>query len=169
MDKHLLDAIKDAFKLAVNIVREPADAHDVMQDAATIALSHHSAPEFNSSAFKPWFYRVVRNKAIDKTRYAAKHRHEEFDDQSVSSSTLENPDVKLESLQLRQNIKEALAALSLEHREIVLLKDYHSFSYAEIAEILGIAKGSVMSRLHRARMALKAQLVALSLEEDQHE
>ena len=49
--------------------------------------------------------------------------------------------------------------ITIEQREIVLLKDFHGFNYSEIAEILDIPKGSVMSRLHRARLALRMLLI----------
>jgi len=52
--------------------------------------------------------------------------------------------------------------LNYEQREIIMLKDFHGFNYAQIAEILDIPKGSVMSRLHRARMALRTLLVKVN-------
>lgn len=54
----------------------------------------------------------------------------------------------------------ALASLSVEQREIIVLRDYIDLSYAEIADVLEIASGTVMSRLHRARMALKKELTS---------
>jgi len=59
-----------------------------------------------------------------------------------------------------------LAKLSLEQREIILLKDFHGFAYGDIAEILDIPKGTVMSRLHRARMALREVLIPYIVRED---
>jgi len=52
-----------------------------------------------------------------------------------------------------------LAGLPEDQREILVLRDYVDLSYAEIADVLGIAKGTVMSRLHRARLALKEELL----------
>ena len=60
--------------------------------------------------------------------------------------------------QLNQKIQAALAVLPEQQRELVLLKDYHQMSYLEIAEVLDIPKGTVMSGLHRARLALKTLL-----------
>jgi RNA polymerase sigma-70 factor (ECF subfamily) len=64
-------------------------------------------------------------------------------------------------------LNQALISISVQQREIVLLKDYHDFSYLQIAEILDIAPGSVMSRLHRSRNALKEALLK-QVKEDKH-
>ena len=56
--------------------------------------------------------------------------------------------------QLEHALKQTLASLPSDHRQIIVLRDYMDLPYAEIAEVLGIAKGTVMSRLHRARLAL---------------
>ncbi len=171
MDTHFADTLKDAFKLATRIVSQPADAHDVIQDAATIALSHDSAPNQTSLDFKPWFYRIVRNKAIDKVRADARQQNRQPNQemqQSVepclglmASSTTE-PQIQLLASEVQTHIDAALMSISLENREIVLLKDYHGFSYEEIASILDIPKGSVMSKLHRARVALRNKLTTLA-------
>jgi len=60
---------------------------------------------------------------------------------------------------MSNQIQRALRKLNFQQREIVMLKDFHGFNYAQIAEILDIPKGSVMSRLHRARMVLRNLLV----------
>lgn len=166
--------VKDAFKLAAKIVNNAPDAHDVIQDAAAIAISHSSAPKFGDKAFKPWFFKVVRNKAIDKIRRSQRelNRHDSAASDSIEENvsthkTMQDPELQLLVRQEQNRLNMALASISIEHREIVLLKDYHDFSYLQIAEILGIAKGSVMSRLHRARMALKNELLNQS-QEDAH-
>lgn len=176
MDTHFANMVKDAFKLAAKIVNNAPDAHDVIQDAAAIAISHGSAPKFSDEAFKPWFYRVVRNKAIDKirstqreTKRQASGENDSIEYQASTHKTMQNPELQMVEFQQQNDLNSALAAISIEHRGIVLLKDYHDFSYAQIAEILDIAKGSVMSRLHRARMALRNELLTLSKEDAHNE
>ena len=56
------------------------------------------------------------------------------------------------------HVELALASLDADHRAVIVLRDIESFDYEEIAEILGVAKGTVKSRLHRARMALREKL-----------
>jgi RNA polymerase sigma-70 factor (ECF subfamily) len=171
--------INDAYKLAARILNEPADAYDVVQEAAASALSNKKAKALDAHTFKPWFFKVVRNKSIDKFRVNDRElkRNVDAEQGAFSSNELEEyqnteeaePSVTLTQQQLKQYIDTALQKLSVAHREIVLLKDYHDFTYAEIAEILGIAPGSVMSRLHRARTALKKELANLAEHGDYYE
>lgn len=160
MNNVLASLTQGAFKLALQLLQEPADAHDVLQDAATAAISHKNVPNHQSNDFKPWFFRVVRNKAIDRLRQKKRQNHEELDDNSPLSEASDDPEAGMEILQLQQQLSLSLARLSIKQREIILLKDYHGFSYKDIAEILNIPKGSVMSQLHRSRLELKAILQA---------
>ena len=161
MQDTLAKATQGAFKLALQMLGQLADAEDVLQDAVSIAIAHRSAPKSNSADFKPWFYRVVRNKSIDKLREQKRHRNDEFDDQvdlELDSNVAADPEQALQTTQLNLQVKSALMLLPDQQREIVLLKDYHQLSYLEIAEVLDIPKGTVMSALHRARLALKTLL-----------
>ena len=69
-----------------------------------------------------------------------------------------NPEQALDLTQRDEALKLALASISAEQRQIVVLRDYLGLTYAEIADVLSIAQGTVMSRLHRARLALKEVL-----------
>ncbi len=182
MQKQLVSLINDAYKLAAKMLNQPADAYDVIQDAAAIALSNSRAKTLSADSFKPWFFKVVRNKSIDKLRANNRELRRSTNEENLSheppnshgnditqvSEVLE-PSGLLTQAQLKQNINKALEKVSVAHREIVLLKDYHNFSYSEIAEILGIAPGSVMSRLHRARLALRVELAKLVEHGDYYE
>jgi RNA polymerase sigma-70 factor (ECF subfamily) len=159
VDSVLTELAQGAYKLAMQLLQQPADAHDVLQDAAAIAISHPGAPRARSNEFKPWFYKVVRNKAIDRLRELKRKNHEPLDEQSVTALERHGPEAVLQQSQLQQQVQLALTKLSREQREIILLKDFHGFAYGDIAQILDIPKGTVMSRLHRARMALREQLV----------
>ena len=161
MQDTLAKVTQGAFKLALQILGQTADAQDVLQDSVSIAIVHNSAPKSSSADFKPWFYRVVRNKSLDKLREQKRHQIEEFDEQvdhELDSKLAADPEQAAETTQLNLKIKAALAVLPQQQRELVLLKDYHQMSYLEIAEVLDIPKGTVMSGLHRARLALKTLL-----------
>ena len=162
----LTNLTQGAFKLAMQLLQQPADAHDVLQEAAAIAVSHPGAPKARSDEFKPWFYRVVRNKAIDRLRELKRKNHEQLAEDSVATHESRGPEAVLQQSQLQQQVQLALVELSLEQREIILLKDFHGFAYGDIAEILGIPKGTVMSRLHRARLALRDKLAPYMMRED---
>ena len=191
----LSQLVNEAYTLAARMLSEPADAFDVIQDAATSALEDKKAKRLNEQAnaeaasgktiagqpFKSWFFKVVRNKAIDKLRKNKRETLRYVDDSAVKSDAFVSNDASsninskqssndpseiLAQTQLKLCIDAALQNISITHREIILLKDYHDFSYAEIAEILEIPTGSVMSRLHRARGALKKQLSQLTEQGD---
>lgn len=163
--KELADLVKDAFKLATKIVGVPADAEDILQDAATVALSNKAAPSQQSPDFRPWFYKVVRNKSIDKLRQNKRqtpsNSSNEIEKETFNSEVF-NPESGLIIAEQEALLNKALNDLDIKYREIIMLKDYHDFTYEQIAEILDIAKGSVMSRLHRARAALGNKIIALS-------
>ena len=146
-----------AYALAYQLVGKREDAMYIIQDAATVALSHETAPSRHSSDFKPWFFKVVRNRAFDQLRRQQRLIHQSIEEDHIGES-VDDPQAYMEQLQLKDTIHKALMCLSMEQREIVLLKDYHGFSYAQIANILEIPSGSVMSRLHRARLALRKKL-----------
>lgn len=161
MSSVLADITQGAFKLALQLVKQPAEAHDILQDAAIIALSHPAAPHPNSGGFKPWFYKVVRNKSIDSLRKVKRSEGEPFIEEVVPDQVQHCPQRILENAQTQQYIKAALEELPLQQREIIVLKDFHGLSYQDIANVLDIPKGSVMSRLHRARCALKLKLMPI--------
>ncbi|NVJ67166.1 MAG: RNA polymerase sigma factor [Gammaproteobacteria bacterium] len=131
-----------------------SDAEDLVQSSIVKVLSHPSAPKGGVDLQK-WLYRVVRNAAIDKLRDQA--RYQELDETPTIDE--QTPEQTLAQQQLKQRLEQALASLPIAQREIVVLRDYHQTSYEEIADILAIAKGTVMSRLHRARLALRQKLL----------
>ena len=143
------------------LVKQPADAHDVLQDAVTVALSHSAAPSPDSDGFKPWFYKVVRNKSIDCLRRLKRYEEDLLNEDVALDQVQHCPQHILNSIQTQQSIKAALDKLSLQQREIIVLKDFHDLSYQDIANVLEVPKGSVMSRLHRTRCALKLKLMPM--------
>jgi len=150
---------KQAFALALRMLSNQDDALEVVQSSIEKGLNHPGAPALDHAEFKPWLFTVVRNKSIDILRRKKRLPHVEHEEYHTQAPRNNEPDRSLQQLQLKQTIEQALEMLNMQQKEIVLLRDYHNFSYADIAKILGIAKGSVMSRLHRARMALRDILV----------
>ena len=150
---------KEAFSLALRLLNNQDDALEVVQTSIEKGLNHPGAPALDHAEFKPWLFTVVRNKSIDILRRKKRLPHVEHEEYHTQAPQSTEPDRSLQQLQLKETIEQGLEQLNTQQREIVLLRDYHNFSYADIAKILGIAKGSVMSRLHRARMALREILV----------
>jgi RNA polymerase sigma-70 factor (ECF subfamily) len=151
---------KQAFALAYRLLKNQDDALEVVQSSIEKGLNHPGAPALDHNEFKPWLFTVVRNKSIDILRRQKNLPHVEHEEYHTHAPVNNEPDRSLQQLQLKETIEQALELLNMQQKEIILLRDYHNFSYTDIAKILGIAKGSVMSRLHRARMALREILVS---------
>lgn len=141
-----------AHALAIQILGNADDAQDAVHDAIAAALGNPGAYDARKGPLKPWFLRVVRNRCIDMLRRRRPESSMLVDELQSSART---PEEALEASQARSRVGRALASLPAERREIIVLRDYLDLSYAEIAKVLDIAPGTVMSRLHRARMALK--------------
>lgn len=106
-----------------------------------------------SRPFYPWMYRILRNLAFDAL---ARRRHRAvpgLDDSRVESPS-EAPADQLAVHEDVRLLRQAMLTLSGEHREILSMRHFQDLSYAEMAELLEVPRGTVMSRLYRARKAL---------------
>ena len=139
-----------AHALAIQILGNSDDAADAVQDALTTVLSKPDAYQASKGPLKPWFLRLVRNRCIDVLR------RRRPSDASVEDlvETAAGPAKAAETADRDRVLKLALASLEPEQRQIIVLRDYMDLPYAEIADVLDIAQGTVMSRLHRSRLAL---------------
>lgn len=142
-------------------------AADIVQTVLERALTSANFPD-DSDHLKAWFLRSVRNASIDVLRRDAKHKVYESSYRQAAygghdvlhNETLQrqDPERKLVDQQRALLVNEALQRLTFDTREILIMREVNDCSYAEIAQILEIELGTVMSRLHRARLALKLQL-----------
>jgi RNA polymerase sigma-70 factor (ECF subfamily) len=136
------------------------DASDITQRAFINA--YRKIGEFKGdSAFSTWIYRIAFNQAISfrrENRRAPVSIYSKDDEMLTEPAEATNPSERLESQETQRKVQQALDLLEAADREIILLKDLQGVSYEEIAEILQIPKGTVRSRLHRARLELKAKL-----------
>lgn len=164
-----------AFALALEVTNSQQDAEDVVQEA--FVKAYLSLRTFKgNSAFYTWLYRIVYNMAIDVKRRAQRRGGEslEYDEVRVNSRTaselstmmserFSSPHAALQRKEHALRIQETISQLSEEHRAVVVLRELDGCSYAEIADILGINKGTVMSRLFYARKRLQEELVDLRM------
>ena len=150
-----------AFSLAFDILRSQADAEDVVQESFVKAFL--SLNEFRGEAsFYTWFYRIVYNMSLDYRRKLVRRSNnhtkplnEEAEEVEFSSP---GPQEIALSKERFQELKQALAELSEEHRTVITLREIDGLSYDEIARVVGISKGTVMSRLHYARRRIQRAL-----------
>jgi len=136
------------------------DASDITQRAFINAFRKIS--EFKGdAAFSTWIYRIAFNQAISfrrENKRAPVSIYSKDDDLLTEPAAEPNPTENLESQETQRKVQQALDLLEDGDRQIILLKDLQGASYDEIADILQIPKGTVRSRLHRARLELKAKL-----------
>jgi len=155
------------WRLAYNVLRDREEAMDAVQEA--FIRAYQALPNFRAqSAFYTWLFRIAMNVSADRARArAARGRafgtervpEEDWDrvmiDQPVGDPA---PDAAAASAEQRARIKAALGVLSEQHRAIIALSDIEGLSYREIADVLDVPIGTVMSRLHNARKRLRAAL-----------
>lgn len=154
MQQQLAQLGGGAHALATQILGNADDAADAVQDAFATALSRPGTYDASKGPLRPWFMRVVRNRCLDMLR----RRRPADDSVDTVSDPAPGPEQVLRKEQRSIVIRQALSRLSSDKREIIVLRDYMDLSYAEIAGVLDVAPGTVMSRLHRARLALKEAL-----------
>ncbi len=133
------------------------DGLDASQEAFVRAWRH--IRRFDTSApFYPWYAVILRNVCVSKMRRRARRPTVELADGQASTSADSDPILLAESNERRDRIWRAIQALSPPHREIIVMNHFQGLSYREMAAALDIPIGTVMSRLHAARRALKGGL-----------
>jgi len=141
------------------LAQDRSEAEDLVQETYVKALRGFAGFQQGTN-FRAWMYRILRNtflssRSKSKTGESVAFEEEEEDQIAASMETPET--IFLENAQ-REAVQNALAALPLPFREILLLCDFEEMSYQEISETLAIPMGTVMSRLSRARRALRESL-----------
>ena len=139
--------------LAVSLLGNADDAADVLQDALATALGVRSYDP-SRGTFKAWFLAVVRNRCLDVLRQRKRRPQADTEFVEIPTEESESPEAIASQDEMAVLVKRELAALPRPHREILILREFLDLGYADIAEVLGVPAGTVMSRLHRARSAL---------------
>jgi RNA polymerase sigma-70 factor (ECF subfamily) len=154
----------DAFMVAYGFVGNAEDARDLSQEA--FIKAYHARGRFDASRpFYPWLYRILRNHCLNFVQRGRRNLSLDAEDfhreiACPRPTALED----LESEERRRIVRAAIARLSDDHREIIVLKNFRELSYREIADVLGIPIGTVMSRLFYARQALRTLIEELERE-----
>jgi RNA polymerase sigma-70 factor, ECF subfamily len=139
------------------LTQNRAEAEDLVQETYAKALRGFRSFQAGTN-FRAWIFRILRNSFLtSRTGLKSMVGLEEDEAESVASNT-PSPEAALIAQADRALVQQALADLSVPFREILLLCDVEEMSYEEIAQVLSIPVGTVMSRLHRARKALRARL-----------
>jgi len=152
--------MRDAWNLARWLVRDPADAEDVLQEAYVRAFRHFDS--FRGERARGWLLSIVRNACwsfLSRRGEAQEVFDEERDTPAVVPLQLTpEPEAQLVRVDQARRIQEEVQALRPEFREAFILRELEGLSYKEIAEVTAVPIGTVMSRLSRARRELQARL-----------
>jgi RNA polymerase sigma-70 factor (ECF subfamily) len=146
------------FAVALRMLSNRAEAEEVAQE--TFLRAHRALAEFRGEArLGTWLYAIASRLCLNRLA-AGSRRHERSDDLALSRAPAEGADAvgALERDELEAALHEAVAALPEERRIVVILRDLEGLSYEEIGEVLGVPLNTVRTRLHRARLDLKAKL-----------
>jgi RNA polymerase sigma-70 factor (ECF subfamily) len=154
------------YQLALQLLGDPQEALDLSQEVFLSVfrrLNHFRG----QSTLKTWIYRIVVNHASNRQRWWRRRRKSQqvpIDDPAAYSSELAEsrlfaqPDRVLEQRETAGRVWQALDELPFDQRTAIVLREIHGLSYDEIAASLGVAVGTVKSRLARARTTLRASL-----------
>ena len=155
------------YRFALQLTADPELAKDVAQESVARFFDHIDRFDSNQP-IERWLYQIVRNRVRDlarrdRARSKSGATSESLDAlietrQLPTSDASTNPAVALEQTDFQRHLWNAVASLTEDQREIFVLRDFHGLSYREIAETLSIPTGTVMSRLHTARMRLRTLL-----------
>ena len=134
-----------------------ADAEDLVQETYARALKGFGSFAAGTD-LRAWMYRILRNTFLTSKSGLAAKRTTSLDDDAEPVSPELTPELLLLREEGRATVLSALAALPVDSREVLLLFEMEEMSYREIAEVLGVPIGTVMSRLSRARKMIRLAL-----------
>lgn len=164
-NQEFLPHINSMYNFAYRLALDRDDAKDLVQDTYFKAFRFIESFQRGTNA-KAWLFRILKNSFINEYRKKVKEPNK-VDYQEVESyynsedvDRVITPDLRVDALKdmIGDEISNALNALDVDFRTVIILCDLEGFKYEEMAKILDIPIGTVRSRLHRARQLLKEKL-----------
>ncbi len=168
--REIVDLYRDrVFNLTFRMMGNREEAEDVAQEVFITVFK--SIDSFRGDAkFTTWLYRITANHCKNRIKYLSRRydkQKSEFDEKidrqgaagAITTPTRSpRPDHQLEGVQLEQIMQKAIASLEEDHRLLIVLRHVEELSMEEICAITELPEGTVKSRLHRARLALRKKL-----------
>ena len=166
-----------AFALAFSLVREESDARELVQEA--FLRVHKGLVNFQgTSSFFTWLYRIITNLSIDLLRKPGRlvaeldeqrtEQDETFDAPMLARLEGADPVDVVRRKEIAARVQTALDALPPYHRGVIVLREVDGLSYEEMAQVMGVSKGTIMSRLFHARQKLQKVLADCYVEQIGH-
>jgi len=159
------------FNLVYRMLGNRHEAEDITQEVFITVFK--TVDSFRGEAkFTTWLLRIAANQSKNRIKYLSRRPTDSADVDEVGGpppgaagtpgpvahGQIDAPDILMEAAELEALMQKAIASLDEEHRLLVILRDVEELSYQEIGEITGLPEGTIKSRLHRARMAIKEVL-----------
>lgn len=160
---------RKVFGLAMGMVGNRDDAMDVMQDAFVRVYRHLGSFQGDSS-FYTWVYRITMNLCIDHVRKAARMRAAPYEDRLAHDNVDQgdfpilpvrhdvNPGKAARRHEVMEKLARALEDLPPHHRAVIVMREFEGLTYEEMAQVMQVPKGTIMSRLFHARHKLQKAL-----------
>ena len=155
------------YRFGMKMCRDPEDAKDVLQD--TLVAMARTVHDFRgASSLSTWLYTIARSFCIKKRRrskFAPDVVHSLDTDTAAQGSELadpaKGPEEALAGRRVEDALEQAIRSLEPMYREVLVLRDVEGLTAPEVAEVLGVTVQAVKSRLHRARLSVRAQVAPL--------
>ncbi|MFZ4738302.1 MAG: sigma-70 family RNA polymerase sigma factor [Bradymonadia bacterium] len=155
------------YRFSMKMCRDPEDAKDVLQD--TLLSMARGVRDFRgASSISTWLYTIARSFCIKKRR---RSKFAPADERSLDTEMIaegrrladpgQSPDEALAGKHVEHALEQAIRGLEPMYREVLLLRDVEGLTAPEVAEVLGVTVEAVKSRLHRARLSVRAQVAPL--------
>ncbi|MHB1487739.1 MAG: sigma-70 family RNA polymerase sigma factor [Acidimicrobiales bacterium] len=164
--QYVLPELEVLARVALSLTHNRADAEDLVQE--TLLCAFRGIERFDGAHPRAWLFTIMRNAEAKRHRRRRPHLLRDPDQAERFEGAdprhpIDSPEEVFVGGQFEAVVADSLAALPQPHRQVVELVDIDGLSYAEAAEVIGVAIGTVMSRLHRARARIRQRLTAAGL------
>ena len=153
LDKHY----GDVYRFAYRMVGESSIAEDIVQESF-LRMARNQAKNLEGESARKWLFVVARNLCVSHLRRSVRHRKVSIDVCPHIRSAEPDPGQSMCANDRSRLVAEAVSELPSDMREVVILREYEGMDYAQVAEVVGCAVGTVRSRLARARDRLRVSL-----------
>ena len=161
--QHVYPVRDKLYRFALRITVSVHEAEDVVQEV--LERVWKTAPEQSAAVqnWEAWCMTMTRNRSLDRTRAQVKHRAEPLDGAAEQKTDLANPAEQTEARDLINRVRQMIRQLPEKQQLVMHLRDIEELSYEEIANVLDISLDQVKVNLHRARKAVRQQLIRSEL------
>lgn len=164
-DQYVVPEIPVLYRVARSLAGQPADAEDLVQD--TLIRAYRAIDRFDGAHPRAWLLTILRHTHLNRVRVRSAVLLADGDGVAATIDRLNTASPAAEEVAVgdlfEAVVDEALVALPDKHRRVIQLVDIDGLSYQEAADVLGVPRGTVMSRLHRARARIRTRLAAAGL------